>query len=88
MWLVATFFLGIGNFTLHKAVLECGHPVIARIRGQHRVFARRVSLATEFVVLLVTLWLVSNGFPGWGWAYLAYSVFNAVSAWMILTNRI
>jgi hypothetical protein len=39
-------------------------------------------------VLLAALLLAANGWAGLAWAYLAYSALNALSAWLILTNRI
>jgi hypothetical protein len=81
-----TFVLGVGNFALHKAVLESGHPVVGRMPVL--VLGGRASLLAEFLVLLGALLLVGNGYSGWGLAYLCYSAFNALAAWLILTRRI
>ena len=72
MGFVLTFLLGIGNFAMHKAVLESRHPM----------------LALEFLLLVGALLLSASGHTGWGWAYLAYSALNAVSAWLILSRRV
>jgi hypothetical protein len=81
-----TFVLGVGNFALHKAVLESGHPVIGRMPVL--VLGGRASLLAEYLVLLGALLLVGNGYSGWGLAYLCYTAFNAFAAWLILTRRI
>jgi hypothetical protein len=88
MWIVATFVLGIGNFALHKAVLESRHPMVESLSGRGRAGLGRITMAAEFFALLVALLLVSYGYYGWGWAYLGYSLFNAISGWLILTRRI
>jgi hypothetical protein len=85
MWILATFLLGIGNFALHKAVLESRHPVIEQI-GIPRM--AKLTLGLEFAALLGALLLVANGYSFWGWAYLGYSLFNAGSGWLILTRRV
>lgn len=88
MWIVATFFLGIGNFALHKAVLESRHPMIDAMFARGRESMGKFTLAAEFIALLGAMLLVGNGYYFWGWTYLGYSLFNAVSGWLILTRRI
>ena len=87
MAILLTFLLGIGNFALHRAVLEHYYSMIAQMRGVVGAIGGRMSLAAEFAVLLVALLLVANGHTGWGWAYLAYSVFNGATAWYILSRH-
>jgi hypothetical protein len=82
-----TFMLGIANFALHKAVLESRHPLLVRMPFMN-AFGPRASLAAEFAVLLGAMLLVGNGSVAWAWAYLGYTLFNAVTAWLILTRRI
>ena len=38
--------------------------------------------------LLGTMLVVANGANQWVWGYVAYSVMNALSAWLILSQRI
>lgn len=88
MALIITFLLGIGNFALHKAVLESGHPLYARLSLHDRTMAGRFSMGVEFVVLVAALVLAGKGLP---WAligYLCYSLLNAVSAWLITGGRL
>lgn len=88
---MAIFFitlLGIGNFALNKAVLESRHPVFGHEAWLPGGIGERISLASEFLVLLAALLFAANGYPELGWAYLGYSAFNALAAWAIITRRI
>lgn len=88
MAVILIFLLGIGNFALHKAVLESRHPLLGQMPWMVEKFGSRLTLATEFLVLLAALLLVANGWTGLAWAYLAYTALNALAAWLILTDRI
>lgn len=88
MALLFIFLLGIGNFALHKAVLESGHPLLGQMPWFVHKLGGRITLATEFLVLLAALLLAANGWPGLAWAYLAYTGLNAIAAWLILTDRV
>jgi hypothetical protein len=88
MLLIVIFLLGIGNFAMHKAVLESGHPMIERIGWMRPDSTVPVSLVLEFAILLATLLFVANGWPGLAPVYAIYSALNAISAWAILTGRI
>ncbi|MXO65626.1 hypothetical protein GRI91_07655 [Altererythrobacter endophyticus] len=88
MAVLIIFILGTLNFALHKAVLESRHPLLGEVPWFVHMLGGRISLVAEFLVLLGALLLAANGYPAWGWAYFAYSVVNAFSAWLILTRRI
>lgn len=88
MALAFIFVLGIGNFALHKAVLESGHPLLGQMPWFVHMLGGRITMATEFLVLLAALLLAANGWPGLVWAYLAYTCLNAIAAWLILTDRV
>ncbi len=88
MAIVLTFLLGIGNFAMHKAVLESRHPLLGQVPWFMHLLGGRAGLVTEFLLLLAALLLVAGGYPAWGWAYFGYSAFNGVAAWLILTRRI
>jgi hypothetical protein len=87
MAILVIFLLGIGNFAMHKAVLESGHPMFAGSLAA-KALGGKASMAAEFAILLAAMLLVANGHAGWGWAYFAYSAMNAVAAWLVLTGRI
>jgi len=88
MAIVLIFFLGIANFALHKAVLESDHPLLGQMPWFVHMLGGRLTMATEFMVLLAAMMLAANGWPGLAWAYLLYSGLNAVAAWLILGDRI
>ena len=88
MGLVIVFLLGIGNFTLHKAVMESGHPLLGRMPWFYHALGGRFSLAVEFLMLLAALLFVAQGVLTAGVVYIVYSMLNSFSAWLILTGRI
>ncbi len=89
MYAIAVIFvLGIGNFALHKAVLSSGHALLGQLPWFVHTLGGRLSLVTEFLVLLAAMLLAANGWPGLVWAYLVYSVLNGLAAWLILTDRV
>ncbi len=88
MALAAIFLLGMGNFALHKAVIESGHPLVSQLSLDSRGIGRKLMLATEFMVLLVAMLLAANGWSGLAWAYFAYTCVNGVTAWLILRGRV
>lgn len=88
MAIAVIFLLGIGNFALHKAVLESRHPLLGQTPWFVHMLGGKITMATEFLILLAALLLAANGWPGLAWAYAIYSVLNALAAWLILTDRI
>lgn len=89
MALVVLFLLGVGNFAMHKAVLESRHPLLDRVPWfVHMLNNGRFGLVVEFLVLLGSMLMVSQGAIGWAWGYAIYSLANAAAAWMILSRRI
>lgn len=88
MAIAVIFLLGIGNFALHKAVLESRHSLLGQMPWFVHMLGGRLTLLTEFLVLLAALLLAANGWPGLAWAYLAYTVLNGLAAWLILSGRI
>lgn len=88
MFLVLTFLLGIGNFTLHKAVLDSGHPLLGQMPWYYHQLSGRFSLMVEFVILLAAMLLANQG-AGWvTGAYFGYSLLNLAAAWLILSGRV
>jgi hypothetical protein len=88
MAIVLIFLLGVGNFAMHKAVLESGHPLLGHVPWFMHLLGGRAGLITEFLLLLAALLLVAQGYSAWGWAYFGYSALNGVAAWLILTRRV
>jgi hypothetical protein len=88
MALILLFLLGVGNFAMHKAVLESGHPILAQMPGLFQPLGGRLSLILEFGVLVGTMLMAAEGSAGWVWGYAIYTALNASSVWMILSGRI
>jgi hypothetical protein len=86
--LLVTFLLGIGNFAVHKAVLESRHPLLGQMPCLFRSPRGRASLVVEFMILLGAMLLVGSGSRGWAWAYAGYSGLNGFAAWLILSRRV
>jgi hypothetical protein len=82
------FLLGIGNFTLNRAVQGSGHPALAQLAWLVDGLGGRASLVLEFALLVAVLLLAAGGHPGWAWAYFGYSALNALAAWLILSRRL
>ena len=90
MWIavIVIFLLGVGNFALHRAVLESGHPMLGQMPSFIRLLGGRLTLVAEFLVLLAAMLLVANGWPQLMWGYLAYTVLNGIAAWLMLSGRV
>ena len=86
--LLFTFLLGIANFALHKAVLESGHPLLGRMPWFVHMLGGRGSMVVEFLRAARRDAAGRHRTPGWAWAYLGYTVLNAVAAWLILSRRV
>lgn len=88
MMIAILFVLGMGNFALHKAVLESGHPALDRLPRLAGVKRGSGSLLLEFAVLLAAMLLAANGWASIVWFYLGYSALNALAAWLILRRHV
>lgn len=86
--ILVIFVLGVVNFTLHRAVLDSGHPLVGQMPRFVHLLGGRLTLIAEFLILLAAMLLAANGWAGLVWAYAGYSALNALSAWAILTGRI
>ncbi|MEC7623665.1 MAG: hypothetical protein VYA25_05725, partial [Pseudomonadota bacterium] len=61
------FILGIANFALHRAMLDSDHPLLASLPPALRANGGRLSLAFEFLILLLAMLLAANGWPSAAW---------------------
>ena len=86
--ILITFLLGVGNFALHKAVMESGHPLLGRMPWFYHALGGNFSLVVEFLMLLAALLFVAQQSFGAAIAYVIYSMLNSFSAWLILTGRV
>ncbi len=88
MAILLTFLLGIGNFALHRAVMESGHPLLGQMPWFYHAMSRRLSMAVEFLMLLGGMLLAAQGVVWGAIGYLIYSLLNGISAWLILSRRV
>lgn len=85
--IVFTFLMGIANFAMHRAVMDAYHDLFAQMSPLLRHIGGRGSMLAEFVLLLGAMLLVAYGHPGWGLAYLLYTLLNAASAWLLFSGK-
>lgn len=88
MPILITFLLGVGNFALHRAVMDSGHPLLGRMPGFVHLLGGRITLILEFLLLVAALTFATEGNVSGPIAYVIYSVLNSFSAWLILTDRV
>ncbi|WP_338466966.1 hypothetical protein RXV95_15750 [Novosphingobium sp. ZN18A2] len=88
MALIVVFLLGIGNFAMNRAVMDSGHPLLGEVPWFYHALGRRFALVVEFLLLLASLLFVAEGTPWVAGAYAAYSLLNAIAAWLVLTGRV
>jgi hypothetical protein len=76
--LIAIFLAGIGNFAMHRWLLEGAHPLVEAATGPlRRTFGRHVTYGLEFFLLLGAMLLsVQN----WFIALCLYGVYTALNA--------
>jgi hypothetical protein len=89
VYLIAAFLLGIANFAMHKAVVESGHPFVEDTKlyfGRH--FGLNGSYFLEFGILLGAMLLAHTGSRLVLGLYAAYTAFNAIAAWLLLSRRL
>lgn len=88
MLLVFCFLLGIGNFAMHKAVTESGHPYVEDTK---RYFGRYLgpygSYAIELALLIGALWFANEGSILVTLIYAAYTGMNGVATWLLLSGK-
>ncbi len=88
MLIILCFVLGIGNFAMHRAVVESGHPFVEDAKlyfGKH--FGKFSSYIIEFIILTAAMLLSGVGYWVAAMAYLIYTGLNALAAWMLLSGR-
>ncbi|WP_228242586.1 hypothetical protein [Porphyrobacter sp. GA68] len=88
MALIMIFILGVGNFALHRAVLDSDHPLIRQLTRGRGARGGGIMLAFEFLLLTAAMMLAANEWPEVAFAYALYSALNLVTGWMILSRRL
>mgnify|MGYP005988786665 CR=1 FL=1 len=85
--LIFIFLAGIGNFAMHRALIESRDPIVqASVLPVQRAMGRYTSYAFEFVLLLMTM-MFSQSWPIA--MLLLYGIYTAINAvvFALLTNR-
>lgn len=88
MAILIIFLLGVGNFALHRAVMDSDHPLLGRMPRFVHLLGGRFTLIVEFLLLVAALMFAEQGNATGPIAYVVYSVLNSFSAWLILTDRV
>ena len=88
MLLGILFVLGMANFAMHKAMLESNHTVLDSLPAAFRAGGGRISLALEFLILLLAMLLAAHDWPAAAWIYAFYRVLNGVTAWLLVNHRL
>lgn len=88
MAILITFLLGIGNFALHHAVMDSGHPLLGKMPWFYHALGGRFTLIVEFMLLFAALMFAADNVVSGPIAYVIYSVLNSFSAYLILTNKV
>lgn len=86
MGLVLLFLLGIGNFALHRAVLERSQVVRHTGLLRHPLIGW-ATLGVEFAILVWVMLMQIEGGATVVWGYAFYSAINLGSAWILLFGR-
>lgn len=88
MALLMIFMLGIGNFALHRAVLDGDHPLVRRLTRGRGARGGGAMLAFEFLLLTAALLLAVGDWPEVAFVYALYSTLNLVTGWLLLSHRL
>ena len=82
--LIAILIAGMGNFAMHRWMLESGHPLVeAATAGVRRLLGRHATYVLEFFLLLCALWLASINWFAALMIYGSYTAMNAATiAWL------
>lgn len=88
MAILITFLLGIGNFALHHAVMDSGHPLLGKMPWFYHALGGRFTMVVEFMLLFAALMFAADDVVSGPIAYVIYSVLNSFSAYLILTNKV
>jgi hypothetical protein len=88
MFLIACFLMGIGNFAMHKAVVESGHPFIEDATMYFGRYFGRGGYAVEFIILVGAMLMAHGGSLWIVLGYFAYTLFNGLAAWLFLSGKL
>ncbi len=88
MYLIIVFLCGVGNFAMHKAMLESDHPLIAEARGSFRkALGPYGSYILEFLMLAAALIFANMDMLSAVIFYAVYTLANCAAALILFSNK-
>ncbi len=88
MYILIVFFCGIGNFAMHKAMMESDHPLITDARKSFWKFLGPYgSYILEFFMLAAALIFANMGMLSSVIFYGIYTLANGAGALVLLSNK-
>ncbi|MEW4467934.1 hypothetical protein AB1K62_08900 [Parasphingorhabdus sp. JC815] len=88
MYVFIIFICGIGNFAMHKAMMESDHPMITEARGSFsKLLGPYGSYILEFLMLAAALVFANMGMLMAVIFYGIYTLANGAGAYALFSNR-
>ncbi|WP_108810811.1 hypothetical protein [Sphingorhabdus sp. Alg231-15] len=88
MYVFIIFICGIGNFAMHKAMMESNHPMITEARGSFSKFLGPYgSYIIEFGMLAAALIFANMGMLSAVIFYGVYTLANGAGAYVLFSNK-
>ncbi|GAB5482156.1 hypothetical protein [Sphingorhabdus sp. EL138] len=88
MYVFIIFICGIGNFAMHKAMMESDHPMITEARGSFsKLLGPYGSYILEFAMLAAALIFANMGMLSAVFFYGIYTLANCAGAYVLFSNK-
>ncbi|QTD55472.1 hypothetical protein [Parasphingorhabdus cellanae] len=88
MYVFIIFVCGVGNFAMHKAMMESNHPMITEARGSFSKFLGPYgSYILEFFMLAAALIFANMGMLSAVFFYGIYTLANGAGAYVLFSNK-
>lgn len=88
MYIFIIFLCGVGNFAMHKAMLESNHPIIAEARGSFRkLLGPYGSYILEYVMLIAAMTFADMDILSAVIIYFIYTLANCAAAVVLFSNK-
>lgn len=87
--LIICFCLGVGNFAMHRAVVESDHSFVKDTKLYFgKYMGRYGSYMIEFIMLAGAMYMASIGSILILMFYGIYTLFNGVAAYLLLSGKV
>ena len=88
MYILIVFLCGIGNFAMHRAMLESDHPIIAEARGSFRkMLGPYGSYILEFFMLAAAMIFANMDMLSAVIFYFVYTLANCAASWVLFFHK-